>query len=92
MLEFLCAWCTDRFTRYNPDGAEHYFAEGYYRGWLDLKTGQEGRPDRLDTYDVPQCYRGDYARGYQDGFADGVENVDEDDARLLENVYDIPDF
>ena len=30
--------------------------------------------------------------GYRDGFADGVENVDEDDARLLENVYGIPDF
>ena len=78
MFEFLRAWCTDKFTRYNPDGAEHYFSEGYYRGWLDLKTGQEGRPDGPDLYDVPKCYRGDFARGYQDGFADGVENVDED--------------
>ena len=88
MFDLIRAWCTDRFTHYNSDGAEFWYREGYYRAWMDHAMGNDADRDG-SIYDCPQCYHDDYRRGYDDGYEECSMS---DDSRLREVVYDEPQF
>ena len=76
-----------KFFRYSLDGGEYYFNEGYRKGWVDLRAGFDNKENIGSSLRlVPRCYRDDYRRGYQDGFAGGIENFlfFNDDSRELQ--------
>ena len=67
-------YLTQRFSEYSDDGAEFYFSQGSYRGFLDAQSGSV--LDNTSPSDVIEIYDNDWRNGYDAGvkaFKDSLE-------------------
>ena len=72
MVSVLRVLCEKRFSEYNPECAEHWCKEGYYRGWLDYKN--EEQFDSSRPFECPKMYERDWAEGYSQGWRESKDD------------------
>ena len=73
-MESLRDLCAQLFSQWSEQGAEIAAIEGYERGVLDAA---EGKPEgETLPYDIHRMFKGDYERGYREGYEHGNEQLE----------------